>query len=593
MVDQRGSQVGFGEQAGGRSGGGSGGQSGDQSAVSCVRFVILHYHIFKNAGSTMEDILDHSFGDQFGRLETGVDGGLIANPDLVQFLDARPRLCAFSSHQIRYPLPVAPGYLFFDICFLRDPIDRLRSFYDYFRQRPNPTDPMSDLANGSSLGDFVVGMIRDHSLFIRNNQVNFLACGGDSDEPDEHDLDLAIRRMMATSFLGVVDCFEESVAAGAAALRPAFPALDCVRPAVNVSRGMQGSVADRIAELRDACGPKVFSELLRITELDRRLVDLAREEVLRRRGDANPGSVVRDRAARAVPDSGKAGFFTVATMARRFVSLAPYWRVLAGESGKILFDADYYRALAPAGAPGQSHSFLDFLVKGAFEGRQPHPLFDPAFYLRKYPDVAAARVNPFCHYLKHGYKEGRQPHPLFDPAFYLSRNPDVRLAELNPLLHYVRHGAAEDRKPHPLFEPKYYRANCGQTLSPGQNPLVHFLESGTAAASPHPLFDCKAYLKAYPDVVERGINPLVHYLESERDRDAAAIGAGSLIWMDIHDVQVVVAYLESDPGTAEPGRLALVWQDDRGSTLWVAEPQQLPFLRAVSVDQIRAQLPAG
>src|ERR1700679_3803784 len=58
-------------------------------AASYMRFVILHYHIFKNAGSTLEDILDHSFGDRFGSLETGVDGGLIANRELVQFLDAR------------------------------------------------------------------------------------------------------------------------------------------------------------------------------------------------------------------------------------------------------------------------------------------------------------------------------------------------------------------------------------------------------------------------------------------------------------------------------------------------------------------------
>ncbi len=108
-----------------------------------------------------------------------------------------------------------------------------------------------------------------------------------------------------------------------------------------------------------------------------------------------------------------------------------------GEPRKSLFDPDCY----------QSGTLSHFLVKGAFEGRQPHPLFDPAFYLRKYPDVAAAGVNPFCHYLKHGYKELRQPHPLFDPAFYLSRNPDVRLAGLDPLLHYLRHGAVEDRKP--------------------------------------------------------------------------------------------------------------------------------------------------
>ena len=106
-----------------------------------MRFVLLHYHIFKNAGSTIEDILDHSFGDRFATLETPVEGGIVSNSDLIAFLDAHPHVCAFSSHQIRYPMPLAPGYLFFDICFLRDPLDRLRSFYDYFRQNPTPPIP--------------------------------------------------------------------------------------------------------------------------------------------------------------------------------------------------------------------------------------------------------------------------------------------------------------------------------------------------------------------------------------------------------------------------------------------------------------------
>ena len=432
---------------------------------SCGSF-ILHYHVFKNAGSTIEDILDHSFGERFGTLETDVDGGLVSNQDLIRYLDERPDLRAFSSHQIRYPMPAVPGYLFFDICFLRDPLDRLRSFYDYFRQRPNLTDPMSDLANDSTLGDFVAGMVAEHSLFVRNNQVNLLACGGDSDEPNESDFELAVRRIMAASFPGVVDCFEQSAAAGREALRCAFPELDCARPAVNVSGGMQGTVTSRTEALRAACRPEVYEELLRITELDRRLVDVARAEVLRRyervgaRSDRLKASCGHD----CPPHKVKIGTLDAGR-------LLPFWR-------DILFDR---------------HG-------------EVHPLFDPVFYLRRYPDVVAAGVNPLVHYLKRGRAELRQPHPLFDPVFYLDRNPDVRKAGIDPLLHYISHGAAEDRKPHPLFEPVYYRATCGQAPA---NPLIHFLSCGVEAANPHPLFDCAAYLEAHPEVRE---NPLVHYL---------------------------------------------------------------------------------
>ena len=34
-----------------------------------VRFVLLHYHFFKNAGSTIEDILSESFFENYARFD--------------------------------------------------------------------------------------------------------------------------------------------------------------------------------------------------------------------------------------------------------------------------------------------------------------------------------------------------------------------------------------------------------------------------------------------------------------------------------------------------------------------------------------------
>ena len=563
-----------------------------------MRLVILHYHIFKNAGSTIEDILDHSFGERFAKLDTPAGEALISNPELVRFFDARPDLRAFSSHQVRHPLPEAPGYLFFDICFLRDPIDRIRSIYTYFRQKPNPADPLSDLANRTALGDFIAGMIQDFPLFVKNVQVNLLACAGDSDEPEPRDLDLAIQRMLATSFLGGVDCFDQSVAAGAHALRCAFPGLDCARPAVNVSDGFDGTVASRTEKLRQACTPEVFEELLRLNSLDRQLVDRARAEVLRRFRQVPPQRTARPVQSEKRRAQPSAGFFTTA---RRLVSLAPYWRQLTGSALKTLFDADYY-----------GHPLFHFLLQGAYQGRQPHPLFDPAFYLRKYPDVAAAGVNPLCHYLKYGAAESRQPHPLFDPRFYLDRNPDIRRAGVNPLVHYVRHGAAEDRKPIPLFEPSHYRSSCAESPGGGQHLLAHFLDSGAGAASPHPLFDCQAYLDAHPDAAAQGANPLVHCVLSDAARPAGPTPESAVrAHIDIQDVPVTVVSLAGslDSKTPEerraiqeawkswaahqgiPGSVALVWPDAGGLARWFADPSQQLFFDAVRLDQIRAQRP--
>ena len=119
-----------------------------------LRFVILHYHILKNAGTTIENILDRNFGERFARLDTSDRDGRIEQADILAYLDEHQEVQALSSHQIHYPVPAAPGYIFFDLCFLRDPIDRLRSTYDYFRQRPAEGDPLSDAANSLGFGEF-------------------------------------------------------------------------------------------------------------------------------------------------------------------------------------------------------------------------------------------------------------------------------------------------------------------------------------------------------------------------------------------------------------------------------------------------------
>jgi len=384
-----------------------------------MRLILLHFHIFKNAGSTLEEILDCSFGERFGTLETPVDGGLIPNSEMLRHLDALPGLCAFSSHQIRYPVPAAPGYLFFDICFLRDPIDRLRSFYDYFRQRPNPADPMSHLANRLSLGDFVARTIEDHSLFVRNNQVNLLACAGDSDEPDERDFELALRRIRAVSFLGVVDCYEQSVAAGAYALRRAFPELKCDRPAVNVSKGMQGTLAGRIEEVKQACRPEVFEELVRVTALDRRLVEEARLEIAHRPG-AGAGT---HRAATAKERWERAGIL----------------RNLKGIT--TVFDREFYLARNPDVRAAGMNPLLHYLRYGAEEGRKPNRLFDPHYYRKCCSHPPEPGENTLAHFLSRG-KDAASPHPLFDCDAYRASHPGLTM---NPLLHYLK--SARNERP--------------------------------------------------------------------------------------------------------------------------------------------------
>jgi hypothetical protein len=247
-----------------------------------MRFVILHYHFLKNAGTSIESILDRSFGGYFTTLDSPDRDGHVSNDQLLELLRGNPLLRAVSSHQIRYPMPRVPGFFFFDICFLRDPIDRIRSMYDYFRDKPAEGDAVSQLACESTLGAFIAGLVEQMPWYVNDAQVNLLANGIANDPPTAQDFDRAVAGMLRTSFLGVVDCIDRSLLAGQYFLRPIFPELNCASEAVNVSRGLESTLSGRIAKVKDACEPRVYEELLRLNSLDLKLLSLARAEVDRR-----------------------------------------------------------------------------------------------------------------------------------------------------------------------------------------------------------------------------------------------------------------------------------------------------------------------
>ncbi len=240
-----------------------------------MRSVILHYHIFKNAGSTVEDILANTFYERFARYDHPDFDHVLGTGEILDILERDPAIQAFSSHQIRYPMPEKAGYLFFDWCVLRDPIGRIRSTYEYFRKKPIPGEPASDLANQFPPGEFVARMIRDYAYRINDIQVNMLARGNNDDPPGEADLEVAVQRMRETALLGVVDCFNQSLVAAKYWIKPIFPVLAIGQQPANVT-GSKG------VSLAKTCDPEVYAELLRLNALDLRLLELAREEVKRR-----------------------------------------------------------------------------------------------------------------------------------------------------------------------------------------------------------------------------------------------------------------------------------------------------------------------
>lgn len=248
-----------------------------------MRFLILHYHIFKNAGTTVVNLLQKSFPQSFARFEGDGRNAHLSAAELLAFVHEHPELQAISSHHLRYPRPRAPGFVFFDLLFLRDPIDRLGSIYTFFQQGVPTDDPLSQLAHQADLRGFFGELLEKHPHIANNPQVNMLAGDGAyTRPPSPADLARATETMLDAAWLGVVDCFHESLVAGQYFWHPAFPNLDIAAAPANVTCARGNTLAGRRAEFERACGPHLYRELAGLNELDLELVRRARAEVARR-----------------------------------------------------------------------------------------------------------------------------------------------------------------------------------------------------------------------------------------------------------------------------------------------------------------------
>lgn len=240
----------------------------------------------------------------------------------------------------------------------------------------------------------------------------------------------------------------ESVKRLTAALAVAESQIEHVRSALDLDRGEEKLIVEKLAE-RD-------KELIRCNELlrerdaaiTRRIQDLRRAESDLHKAEVDLEDRFREIAAlsRHVLQQQEALCEAAARQNETDALLKAHIREL-----ESMRTSRVWRMTAPlrslielldrrAGGDRSEHEF----VRQAIEGSG---LFDRDWYLKKYEDVARSGMDPLEHYLQFGVPERRDPSADFDTDGYLLRNPDVREAGINPLLHYVVHGKEEGRVP--------------------------------------------------------------------------------------------------------------------------------------------------
>lgn len=252
-----------------------------------ARPVCVHFHIFKNAGTTLDGALRREFGIGWSEFDGPRANYVLGAEEFRAFVETRPTLCAVSSHQVRFPLPEIYDVRWRPLILIRHPLDRALSAYGFHR-RSRTRSASSLQAKKSDLRGYVQWMLGLGPVsLVCNFQTAFL-----SDAPAgarRPALAAACARLREAALAGTVERYGESVTCAERALAADFPGLDLSSKARNVTRQRGARLDERLAELRAQLGPDLHAELERRNELDFALHEEAGRELdgrLHRLGDA-------------------------------------------------------------------------------------------------------------------------------------------------------------------------------------------------------------------------------------------------------------------------------------------------------------------
>lgn len=249
-----------------------------------MRHVVVHHHILKNAGTSVDAALRTSFGAlwrEYDPVDTlGHDAAAV---HILPFLAEQPALRAISSHVFRPSRVESEELSIYPIVFLRDPILRAASVYWFLRRTPG-SDPQHWLARKFTFKEFVdIEIVGSKHSHIRNHQARvlsgFATCCAEHHERPEAGETFA----RATSFLrtlpafGIVERFNDSLAWLASWLRPVFPEIAWV--AAHEHAG-EHTMTTRQA-IRAELGADTYEKLVALNRDDIRLY----EEALKRFDD--------------------------------------------------------------------------------------------------------------------------------------------------------------------------------------------------------------------------------------------------------------------------------------------------------------------
>lgn len=240
------------------------------------RNIVVHYHIFKNAGTSVDHLLRKNFGEKWQTFDGDSPGHIITTEELEKTIASSPDKLAFSSHQIVPPLPEVDGEVY-PIVFLRDPIDRIKSAYLFeWKKQLGLDEPRGSLQEyvENKFQHVRKSSVEEFQTIRLSNTVRDVFHG--DQVSDEEMLENACEFLSSLRFVGVVDEFDRSLQLLTNYLSEGFPAFEYAPVQANVLQDITIKQDEKRQRIRDELGDELFEMIVDRNQLDEKLYQHAR-----------------------------------------------------------------------------------------------------------------------------------------------------------------------------------------------------------------------------------------------------------------------------------------------------------------------------
>ncbi len=237
-----------------------------------LRDVCFHFHIFKNAGTTVDWALSRCFGKRFAKYDEQHSSYVLSPAEVNRFLQRCPKLEAVSSHQARLTDRFHESFRIHRLVFIRHPIDRVGSVYSFNRRRTDVT-PGSVKAKELSFPDYVRWQLK-HRQSSPIGDFQTRCCSTKrgkqfhNHELTVKDLEVAIEYLSSRVIVGPVERLDECLTVAEMELSSHFPGIDLSYQEQNVSLDRALNLSARLDQMQLALGDDMMVELIQRNQLD-------------------------------------------------------------------------------------------------------------------------------------------------------------------------------------------------------------------------------------------------------------------------------------------------------------------------------------